>query len=107
MGCSLSLGYKFYHSYVDSHYKHGLLVTMLDCVHWLSSSWVHFSVECEHLRGVLHKLGSPKHLIDSVIDRFITSRVAVNQPKKHTNDTIRIVIPYENQDAAVLVLAAR
>jgi len=37
------------------------------------------------------------------INRFITSRVAVDQPKQHTDDAIRIVIPYKDQDAAVSV----
>ena len=92
-----------YHSHVDSRYKHGLLVTMLDRVHPLLSSWVHFSEECEHLREVFRKLRYPNHLIDSVINRFITSRVAVDQPKQHTDDAIRIVIPYKDQDAAASV----
>ena len=92
-----------YHSHVDSRYKHGLLVTMLDRAHRLSSSWAHFSEECERLREVFRKLRYPNHLIDSVINRFITSRVAVDQPKQHTDDAIRIVIPYKDQDAAVSV----
>ena len=45
-----------YHSHVDSCYKHGLLVTMLDRAHRLSSSWAHFSEECERLREVFRKL---------------------------------------------------
>ncbi|XP_068723610.1 uncharacterized protein [Montipora capricornis] len=92
-----------YHSHVDSRYKHGLLVTMLDRAHRLSSCWAHFSEECERLREVFRKLRYPNHLIDSVINRFITSRVAVDQPKQHTDDAIRIVIPYKDQDAAVSV----
>jgi len=36
-------------------------------------------------------------------NRFITSRVALDQPKQHTDDAIRIVIPYKDQDAAVSV----
>jgi len=92
-----------YHSHVDSRYKHGLLVTMLDRAHWLSSSWAHFSEECKRLRGVFRKLRYPNHLIDSVINRFITSRVTVDQPKQHTDDAIRIVIPYKDQHAAVSV----
>ena len=92
-----------YHSHVDSRYKHGLLVTMLDHAHRLSSSWAHFSEECERLREVFRKLSYPNHLIDSVINRFITSRVAVDQPKQHTDDAIRIVIPNKDQDAAVYV----
>ena len=92
-----------YHSHADSRYKEGLLVTMLDRAHRLSSSWVHFSEECERLRGVFLKLRYPNHLIDSVIDRFITSRVAVDQSKQHTDDVIRIVIPFKDQDAALSV----
>ena len=76
---------------------------MLDRVHPLSSSGVHFSQECERLRGVFIKLRYPNHLIDSVINRFITSRVAVDQSKQHTDDVIRIVIPFKDQDAAMSV----
>ena len=39
-----------YHSHVDSRYQHGLLVTMLDHAHRLSSSWAHFSEEREQER---------------------------------------------------------
>ena len=92
-----------YHGHVDSRNKHGLLITMLDRAHRLSSSWAHFSEECERLRGVFRKLRYPNHLIDSVINRFITSRVALEQPKQHTDDAIWIVIPYKHQDAAVSV----
>ena len=49
-----------YHSHVDSRYKQGLLVTMLDRACRLSSSWVHFSEECERLRGVFLKLRYPE-----------------------------------------------
>ena len=87
---------------MDNRYKHGLLVTMLDRAHRLSSSWAHFSEECERLRGVFRKLSYP-NLIDSVINKFITTRVAVDQPKQHTDDAIRIVIHYKDQDAAVSV----
>ena len=88
---------------MDSRYKQGLLVTMLDRAHRLSSSWTHFSEECERLRGVFRKLRYPNHLIDSVINKFITSRVAADQSKQHTDDVIRIAIPYKDQDAAVSV----
>ena len=67
-----------YHSYLDSLDKHGLLVTMLNRMQRLSSSWAHFSEECECLRGVFRKLRYMNHLIDSVINRFISSRVAVD-----------------------------
>ena len=49
----------------------------------------------ERLRKVSRRLRYPNHLIYSVIKRFITSRVAADQPKQHTDDAIRIVIPYK------------
>ena len=52
---------------------------------------------------VFCKLRYPNHLIDSVINSFITSRVALDQPKQHTNETIWMVIPCEDQDAAMSV----
>ena len=55
---------------------------------------------CERLREVFRKLRYPNHLTDSVINRFITSSVAVDQPKQHTDGAIQIVIPYKDQDAA-------
>ena len=76
---------------------------MLDRAHRLSSSRVHFSEEYERLRGVFLKLRYPNHFIDSVINRFITSRVAVDQPKHHSDYVIRIVTLHKDQDAAVSV----
>ena len=56
-----------HHSHVDNCYKKGLLTTMLDREYRLFSSWVHFSEECERLRGVFLKLKYPEQLIDSAI----------------------------------------
>ena len=41
-----------YQSHVDNRYKKGLLRTMLDRTHRLSSSWTHFSDECDGLKTV-------------------------------------------------------
>ena len=92
-----------YHNHVDSRYKHGLLVTMLDHAHRLSSSWAHFSKECKRLRGVFRKLRYPNHLVGSVFNKFITSRVAVDHPRQQADDIIRIFIPYKDPYAAVSV----
>ena len=56
-----------------------------------------FSEEYERLREVFRKLRYLNHLIDSVINRFITSRVAVDQPKRHMDGAIQIVLPYKDQ----------
>ena len=51
-----------------SRYKHGLLVTMLDLAHQLSSSSAHFSEERERMREDVRKLRYPNNLIYSVIN---------------------------------------
>ena len=54
-----------YQSHVDNRYKQGLLRTMLGRAHRLSSSWSHFSDECDRLKTVFSRLKYPKHLIDN------------------------------------------
>ena len=56
-----------------------------------------------YLRGVFLKLRYLIAHVDSVINRFITSRLAVDLNNHHTDDVIQIVIPYKDQDAAVYV----
>jgi len=51
-------------------------------------TWAHLSEKCERLREVFCRLRYPNHLIDSVINRFITSRVAVDQPKQSDDSFI-------------------
>ena len=43
-------------SHVDNRYKKGLLRTMLDRAHRLSSSYSHFSDECDRLKTVFSRL---------------------------------------------------
>ena len=50
-----------YQSHVGNRYKKGLLRTMLDRAHRLSSSWTFFSDECDRLRTVFSRLKYPKH----------------------------------------------
>ena len=68
-----------YQSHVDNRYKKGLLRTMLDRAHRLSSSWTHFSDECDHLKTVLSRLKYPVHLINSTIKSFVDSKVCDQQ----------------------------
>ena len=80
---------------------------------WTAATSMACSSQCLIVRTGYHHLGRifqksvnvcklryPNHRI---INRFIASRVAVDQPKQHTDDAIRIVIPYKDQDAAVSV----
>ena len=64
-----------YQSHVDSRFKNGLLRSMLDRAHRLSSSWIHFSDECDRLKTVFSRLKYPKHLVNSTIKSFVDSKV--------------------------------
>ena len=64
-----------YQSHVDNRYKKGLLRTMLDRAHRLSSSWTHFSDECDRLKTVFSRSKYPKHLVNSTIRSFVDSKV--------------------------------
>ena len=71
-----------YQSHVDNQYKKGLLRTMLDRAYRLSSSWTHFSDECDRLKSlktVFSRLKYPKHLVNSTIKCFVDSKVGDQQ----------------------------
>ena len=95
-----------YHSHVDNRYKRGLLSTMLDRAYRLSSSWSYFTEECDRLKSVFSKLKYPKHLVDSTVKTFLNSRVtdqSLLRSKSTTENTIRVVIPFKDQDSANIV----
>ena len=96
-----------YQSHVDHRYKKGLLRTMLDRAHRLSSSWTHFSDECDRLKTVFSRLKYPKHLVNSTIKSFVDSKVCDQQqplsPSQETDDTIRVVLPFNDQISADIV----
>ena len=96
-----------YQSHVDNRYKNGLLRTMLDRAHRLSSSWSHFSDECDRLKTVFSRLKYPKHLVNSTIKSFVDSKVCDQQqllsPSKETDDTVRVILPFKDQISADIV----
>ena len=97
-----------YQSHVDNRYKKGLLRTMLDRAHRLSSSWTHFSDECDRLKTVFSRLKYPKHLVNSTIMKsFVDSKVCDQQqplsPSQEKDDTIRVVLPFKDQISADIV----
>ncbi|XP_044174215.1 uncharacterized protein LOC122957846 [Acropora millepora] len=85
-----------YQRHVENRYKKGLLRTMLDRTHRLSSSWTHFSDECDRLKTVFSRLKYPKHLVNSNIKSFVDSKVCDEQqplsPSQEKDDTIRRVV---------------
>ena len=98
-----------YQSHVDNHYKKGLLRTMLDRTHRLSSSWTHFSNsdEYDRLKTVFSRLKYPKHLVNSTIKSFVDSKVCHQQqpllPSQEKDDTIRVVLLFKDQISADIV----
>ena len=96
-----------FQSHVDNRYKKGLLRTMLDLAHRSSSSWIHFSDECDRLKTVFSRLRCPKHLVNSTIKRFVDSKVCDQlqplSPSQETDDTIRVVLPFKDQISADIV----
>ena len=96
-----------YQSHVDNRYKNGLLRTMLDRAHRFSSSWSHFSDECDRLKTVFSRLKCSKHLVKSTIKSFVDSKVCDQQqllsPSKETDDTVRVILPFKDQISADIV----
>ena len=93
--------------HVDYRYKKGLLRTILDRAHCLSSSWTYFSDECDRLKTVFSRLKYPKHLVNSTIKSFVDSKVCDQQQPlsaaQETDDTIRVVLPFKDQISADIV----
>ena len=96
-----------YQSHVDNRYKKGLLRTTLDRTHRLSSSWTHFSDECDRLKTVFSRLKYPKHLVNSTIKSFVDSKVCDQKqpllPSQEKDDMIRVVLPFKDQISADIV----
>ena len=91
-----------YHSHVDKRYKRSLITTMLNRAYRLSSSWHHFSNECERLKTLFDRLKYPPRLVDSVISTFIDQQYkATNQdPESSKQKVLRIASPSKDQKSA-------
>ena len=87
--------------HVYNRYKKGLLRTMLDRAHRLSSSWSHFSNECNRLKTVFSRLKYPKHLVNSAMKSFVDSKVCDQQqllsPSKETDDAVRVIYHFKTK----------
>ena len=67
-----------YQSHVDNRYEKGFLRTMLDQAHRLSSSWTHFSNECDRLKTVFSGLKYPSILLILPSKVSLTRRFAAS-----------------------------
>ena len=94
-----------YESHVDARYKSSLITTMLQRAWRISSSWKHFTEECERLEVMFCKLKYPHHMVRTNIRRFIDSRATVQQNQQPTKDenSVRLVMPFKDQRSADIV----
>ena len=95
-------------SHVYIQYKKGLLRTMLNRAHRLSSSWSHFSNECNRLKTILSRLKYSKHLVNSTIKSLVDSKVCDQQqllsPSKETGDAVRAIYHFKTKSQQMHVL---
>ena len=65
-----------YHSICPERYKIGVLKTLLSRAYSICSNWKYFSEEVERIKQVLVNNNFPMQVIDSCINKFITSKVS-------------------------------
>ena len=93
-----------YRSHVDMRYKRGLLTTMLDRAYRLSSCWCYFSEECGRLKALFDRLKYPLNLVNTTVRSFVASKFEdLSTPAPIESPTVRIVLPFKDQDSAGLV----
>jgi len=68
----------YFDSHVNRRYNEGLVKTVLNRAHRLSSNWKIFTDECETLKLTFSNLHYPSTLIDATTNPFITNIVVAN-----------------------------
>lgn len=99
-----------YQSHVDRKYKHGLLVTRLNCTFRLSSSWRLFDEECNWLKKDFTKLLYPTNLFDSTVNHLIQNQVNKmkdEQTRAPEADNVgealfKFILPFKDQSQPIL-----
>ena len=89
--------YTHFLSSVDIRYKKGLLFTMFNRAHRLSSMPELFNEECNRLTNVFIKLKYPPDLISNVRARVGTMSVSGEDTSKKL---LRVSIPFKSQKSA-------
>jgi len=80
---------------------------MPDRAYRLSPLWLYFSEEYERLKSLFSSLDYRHHLINSVINTFINSRVADQQSLQASgrlarNEVTQVVIPFKDTNIVFL-----
>ena len=71
----------------------------------ISSSWQHFTDECERLEIMFCKLKYPQNMAKATIRRFTNTRITTQQLPLSTNDEnlVRVVLPFKDQRSSDIV----
>ena len=90
-------------SHVDIKHKCSLVNTMVDRAYRLSSNGLFLSEECDRLRGVSYNLKYPKPLVETTIKRVVEGTISFQEPclsPDVPSDTVRVVLPFNDQSSA-------
>ena len=86
-----------YNSICPERYKTGVIKSMLHRAFHLSSSWQEFSGEVERLKQLLTNNNFPMAVIDSVISRFVDSKVKSSEEQNEAETKKNVSFYFLNQ----------
>ncbi|XP_078366236.1 uncharacterized protein LOC144650432 [Oculina patagonica] len=89
-----------FQSHVDNRYKKGLVNTMVDRAHRLSSTEEAFTKECNKLRTMFSKLHYPNALVDSTIRKFRQETNTEPHAATPSEPSVYISLPFKDQRSA-------
>ena len=101
----LSLGYWLnYFSFTSYSYKVGLIKTLVDRACKVNSTWLRFHEDINNLIDILKKNLFPAHLIEKIINRYITRTQNNHHPRDSlptTSPTFYFKLPYIGHFSAI------
>ena len=89
-----------FQSHVDKRYKKGLVNTMVDRAHRLSSTEEAFTKECDKLRTMFSKLRYPNALVESTIHKFRQKTDTEPHAATLSEPSVYISLPFKDQRSA-------
>ena len=92
-------------SHVYNRYNKGLLRTMLDRAHRLSSAWSDVLTECNLLKTAFSRLKYPNTSLTLpskvlLIDAKVSDQQQLLSPSKETGDAVRVILSIKDQISA-------
>ena len=86
-----------YFSFTSYSYKVGLIKTLVDRAYKINSTWLGFHEDINKLTDILKKNLFPAHLIEKIINRYITGTQNNHHPRDSlptTSPTFYFKLPY-------------